>query len=477
MKYDVVVVGGGIGGLVTASLLATRGVSTCVLERQSQVGGCIARTEFSGLDFDPGVGVYTSFAPGDLFDQIFSELRSACPDVIEIETPYLVRLKGDTDVSLHLDDNRFAGELERVFPECGQAAIDFYQRVKRDALARVGTRRDDSFGKQLRKLFSRNKEVNLGTLASTSLKETVVQTSVRFQRFLDAQLRTFLHSNLDATDYLSACEVLTRLRSRHYMISGGPATLAERLAEAFRSAGGVLRLNSPVLRLAFDEDNRATGVDLLSGETVNAKRAIVSNMTIWDTYGKLVGLNRTPPEIKKQLSSLQSLGAYVLYAAMDESAAMKFAAQRMMVASSEVELEEDLVSTDMAITIRPESVDGKRAVTVKTSTEVAPWFAFQTSEEDYEARDQSALELLWSNLHEAIPEFGSSIEAIETSSPRTCYDLTRRKLGMVMGAPGSAGDTWTAIPNLFMIGDTVSPTADLASVAQTAATLASNLSK
>ena len=34
--YDVVVVGGGIGGLTVAALLSARGLNTCVLERQSQ---------------------------------------------------------------------------------------------------------------------------------------------------------------------------------------------------------------------------------------------------------------------------------------------------------------------------------------------------------------------------------------------------------------------------------------------------------
>jgi phytoene dehydrogenase-like protein len=58
MAYDVVVVGAGIGGLTVAALLAKRGVNTCVLERQSQVGGCIGRVEFSGYDFDPGMGQY-----------------------------------------------------------------------------------------------------------------------------------------------------------------------------------------------------------------------------------------------------------------------------------------------------------------------------------------------------------------------------------------------------------------------------------
>ena len=97
--------------------------------------------------------------------------------------------------------------------------------------------------------------------------------------------------------------------------------IAERLAESIKKSGGTLRLNSPVLRLAYcDTGQRAIGVDLLSGETVIARKAIVSNLTVWDTYGKLIGLNRTPLETKKLLKTLQGPGAYLVYASLEESA-------------------------------------------------------------------------------------------------------------------------------------------------------------
>ena len=70
--YDVVVVGSGIGGLTVAALLSARGMNVCLLERQSQVGGCIARVEFSGHDFEPGMGLYTSFGPGGVYQKVFA---------------------------------------------------------------------------------------------------------------------------------------------------------------------------------------------------------------------------------------------------------------------------------------------------------------------------------------------------------------------------------------------------------------------
>ena len=78
-------------------------------------------------------------------------------------------------------------------------------------------------------------------------------------------------------------------------------------------------------------------MDLLSGERVFARKAIFSNLTIWDTYGKLIGLNRTPPEIKKHLNTLRGTGVYVIYAGMEESAVSRLPGTRMLVEDGEGE--------------------------------------------------------------------------------------------------------------------------------------------
>ena len=54
MDCEVVVVGGGIGGLTVAALLAHRGMNVCLLERQPDVGGCAASFDKFGYAFEQG---------------------------------------------------------------------------------------------------------------------------------------------------------------------------------------------------------------------------------------------------------------------------------------------------------------------------------------------------------------------------------------------------------------------------------------
>jgi prolycopene isomerase len=454
MAYDVVVVGGGIGGLTVAALLSARGISTCLFERQSLVGGCIARVEFSGYEFEPGMGVYTSFGEGEIYDRIFAELPVEVPETSLLSRPYVVRLEDGTDVQLL--GYGFSEELSARFPECADAAIEFYK---------------------------------------TFALEDLNRTSQRFRSFIDTQVRAFLHSSLDQCSSVAVSTALNRVRGPLYEIRGGPATLATRFAESIRRSGGTVRLNTPVLRLAYDETGRAIGVDLLSGERVIANKAIVSNLTIWDTYGKLVGLNRTPPEIKKQLNTLQGTGAYIVYATIEEGALARLPSERLLAAlpsSTSTSDDEDLF-TEVTF-----ATEGQTA-TLKSVTEVERWFTYHASEEDFEESDQAALEQFWTKLHAALPELGGDIEVIETANPRTFYDQTRRKLGMVMGLQPTLGfqpqsvlgfqpplgrqsllkipSSSAILPNLFVVSDTVTPTPDLSAVIEAASSLADDLTR
>ena len=469
MAYDVVVVGGGIGGLTAAALLSARGLSVCLFERQSQVGGCIGRTEFGGYDFDPGMGLYTDWGRGEVYDRVFDELPVQCPSTSIIKSDYVVRLPEQKDVHFKANDQEFAVELVSAFPECAKEATDFYRLVKEVSEEQYSS----SFGNVLKRLWSRD---NRDATRTTS--DFLTNTSARFQRFIDAQLKAMLHRGIESSAFAEAGHALSITRQRQYAIENGIATLAERLAESVKKSGGVIRLNSPVLRLAFDGNSRAYGVDLLNGENVIAEQAIISNLTIWDTYGKLVGLNRTPANVKSQLSKMQGTGAYLIYAALEGSALPRLPSARFLVAHDESASSENKFN-EFTVSVGEPAIDGKRPVTIKTATEVAPWFSFQTSEEDYEEWDQAALTTLWEALHRGVPELGAAIEVIESANPRTFYDSTRRKLGMVLGVESKTKNATneTILPNVFLVGDTVSVGFGLPSVMDSALSLANRLTK
>src|ERR1051326_4070173 len=130
---DVLVVGAGIGGLTVGALLSARGMNVCVLERQSQVGGCIARVEFSGHEFEPGMGIYTSFGTGEVYERIFEQLPVEMPSTALVSRPYVVRMGDGTDVRL-TPGKEFFEELRRAFPECANRSEE--RRVGKEGRSR-----------------------------------------------------------------------------------------------------------------------------------------------------------------------------------------------------------------------------------------------------------------------------------------------------------------------------------------------------
>jgi phytoene dehydrogenase-like protein len=465
MVHEVVVVGGGIGGLTVAALLAARGVDVCLFERGSQVGGVVAPVEGFGYNFDPGVGIYPCWEPGEIHDQVFSELPVAQPEV-RLETPaYVVRLPDTADVPVVADDDQFLAALAAAFPECANEAISFYRQCS----AQCST---------LTESFKRGKTRNEAQIVSQDLENT----SARFRQFIDAQLHLLAQSSLANCEFQRAACALTIPRRGNYSIKGGAAALANCLADAIKQSGGRVRLNTPVLRLAYDSAGRAKGIDLLTGETIAASRAIISNLTVWDTLGKLVGLNRTPVEIRKMVGSIKGWGAYLVYLGINEATAANLVSDRIVALS---ELESDFPPESQFILASAPSWDprapvGKRAVTVLTFTDVEEWFTFHESTEELEEQDQTKLEAVWQRLHKALPELGDGIEVIESSTPLDCYELTRRKLGMITwpglrSSPFSAGSTF--LENVFMVGDSADACPGLASVTRAALKLADKLTK
>lgn len=73
-KYDVVVIGSGIGGICAAALLAHEGYRTLLVEKMPSLGGRCSTMEYKGFKLTTGViGLSPGAAVGQVFDQVGAE--------------------------------------------------------------------------------------------------------------------------------------------------------------------------------------------------------------------------------------------------------------------------------------------------------------------------------------------------------------------------------------------------------------------
>lgn len=505
MDYEVVVVGAGLGGLTTAALLAARGVSVCVVERESTAGGCVADVEKFGYRFEPTAGLYAGFGEGEIVERVFAELPVEPPEARKIFPAYTVRTARGAQVRTGCEDEgEFDADLCAAFPECAGLAVDFFrelariaetrrERARRPVSSRHATprRRLYLFGKR-----HDSREEEDDALLDAARVQTVAErlggAPARFRRFVDAQLQLFALCAGEECSLATAAEVFAHARRANYAIRGGAAALADALAGSIRRCGGTVRFDTTALRLAEGANFSATGVVLLSGETLRATRAVVSNLTAWDTYGKLARAAPPDPDERARLKALRGWGAYLVFFGVDEEAAARLPSTRVVALAEAGDVEtgldesstfdptRDLFALNVAPAWDARAPAGKRAATLAAFADSSEWFAYHEDEEEHEAQDARALEFWWERLHAALPELGAGAEVVETLTPRGYYERTRRRLGAAWGAArtreaAGAFGSLTHLPNLFLVGDTAAEANGVASVAEDALAVADRI--
>lgn len=470
MTHEVIVVGGGIGGLTVAALLAARGVDVCLLERQPDVGGCAAPLEHAGYRFEFGAGFHHLWEPGEIHRRIFAELPVPPPEVRPVVPSYHVRLPDGASVSVTSDDDQFFATLAADFPECAGEAIRFYRYFTR--LGETLWRAVNCFP-HLTSLSAFEKiqllvaEPQLSVLFARSARKKMLAllraAGLRFRSFIDTQLINFVGATSENCSLAEVAVALTIPRRSSYAIKGGTPALAAALLASLKKSGGTVRLNAAALRLS---DHPRLAVTLLSGETLSASRAVVSNLTVWDTYGKLVGLNHLPGDFRARLKNLTGWGRYLMHVGLKEEASPA-ADQIIGLASwpngTTGSPEEVFFAFGVAPRWDQRAPNERRSATVAALVDVERWFAFHEDESHHENEDRRALEIWWERLSRCLPELSESLELIETTTPYTIYETTRRKLGIVGAPRRTAGPAnysrlghRTLWPGLYLVGDTVS---------------------
>ena len=73
-KYDVIIIGAGLGGLTCGALLAKSGLKTLIIEQHSIPGGYCTSFKRKGFIFDSAVHFTEGLSPGGRLHEILKDL-------------------------------------------------------------------------------------------------------------------------------------------------------------------------------------------------------------------------------------------------------------------------------------------------------------------------------------------------------------------------------------------------------------------
>ena len=129
MKYDVIIIGGGLGGLTAGAKLAREGKKVLLLEQHDRPGGYA--TTFKRGDFTLEVGLHETDGPssGDMKTRIFNDL-DVFSQVEFIRVPEFYRFtNGRVDVTVPHDPVVAAERLSALFPGEAEGIRAFFDRL------------------------------------------------------------------------------------------------------------------------------------------------------------------------------------------------------------------------------------------------------------------------------------------------------------------------------------------------------------
>jgi len=74
-KYDIIIIGAGLGGLLSANILSREGLSVCVIEQNRRLGGSIQSFAKDKTIFNTGLNYTESLGEGEVLNQYFKYFK------------------------------------------------------------------------------------------------------------------------------------------------------------------------------------------------------------------------------------------------------------------------------------------------------------------------------------------------------------------------------------------------------------------
>lgn len=309
-KYDAIVIGSGMGGLTSASLLAKKGLRTLLLEKDKQVGGYVVSFKRDGFTFDATGAFVGGCQEGGEFYQVLKEI-GAHEEVEFIPIHHIQNIYPGFEV--HLRQGGFQSYMEallNLFPE-EERGLNAYLSMVKQIGEEVKSYSEMTW---IKKIFFPFYFRNLVRFHKTTHK------TILDRLFRGGEIKMALHT-LPATEppsrlsFLFVATLISKaLIEGVFYPKGGMGKISEAIAKSYQQDGGELALQTEGEQILV-KDGRVEGVLAKDGKIFQSP-VVISDINP-NHFVKMLPLEFQKSILKNMEHFEYSLSCFILYIATD----------------------------------------------------------------------------------------------------------------------------------------------------------------
>lgn len=469
-EYDILVIGSGLGGLVSALVLAKEGLKVCVLEKNNQYGGNLQTFSRDKLIFDTGVHYLGGLSEGQNLNRFFSYLEIM--DELELQ-----KMDEDGYDRISFGDNtieyphaqgyqNFVEQLSVYFPEEKENLENYCDEIQYvcSQFPRYHVVGKENYNEEILHL-------NTKRFIESVTQNKTLQSVLLGSNFL------YAGDSENIPFYVHALTVNSYMQSAYKCVKGG-SQISKLLIRKLRQYGAEVHKHSEVSGFIFNENNILTSVKTKSGIEYAAKQ-FISNIEIRSTI-KLIGEERLKKSFMNRVLSWQPVSScFSVYLVLQPQSLPNFN-YNIYHYSTEEQVwnayrynKENWPETYMLSSTpskhHPKFAESLTAISYMDFDEVKQWESIVNTVADehergeqYERFKLEKIEKMLDALEKKIPNLRHAIKHIYTSSPLSYRDYIGSFEGNMYGYMKNSDNPLktmvsprTKIDNLFLTGQSV----------------------
>lgn len=434
-RFDVVIIGAGLGGLLCGNILARHGMKVCIVEKNIKTGGSLQVFARNKCLFNTGLNYTEGLAEGQILNRYFRyfgildklKLKQMDPDGFEIIT-----FKGK-EYRFAQGDQHFAETLGRAFPDEQKAINTYIQELKtlcyKFPLYNLDIQ--DYHSIRYDELFSTSVTEFLSTLTPNETLQNVLAGNNLLYAGVPDKTPLYLHA-LITYSFISSS----------WRLVDGSQHLASVIGKTITDRGGIIMRGKEVQKLHIC-NGAVISAELSDGMTLEAD-IYISNMHPAATL-KLTEETTAGTFYRKRILNLENtIGMFSVYMVLQDNVFPYMNYNHYFyngdsvwtTASYDERTWPQSFFLYTPTTSRSEHfADGLIAMTYMKWDELLQWEHTTVEKRgvEYEAFKKEKAEKLIQLVEQKFPGIRSKIKAVYTSTPLTWRDYTGTPQGSAYG--------------------------------------------